>query len=50
MARQMDELGVHLFFAGEIGFVNADFDVGIVLNAVEHFESAPTACAFNGIG
>ena len=50
VAREADELGVHFLFLGKIAVVDADFDVGVALDAIEHFESAPAAGAFDGIG
>ena len=50
VARQADEFGVHVLFVGKITVMNADFNTGVALNAVEHFESAPAAGALDGIG
>jgi hypothetical protein len=48
VAREADEFGVHFLFLGKIAVMDADFDVGVALDAVEHFESAPSARAFDG--
>ena len=50
VAREADELGVHFLFLGKIAVVDADLDVGVVLDAVEHFKAAPAAGAFDGVG
>ena len=49
VARQADELGVHFLFLGKIAVVDADFDAGVALDAVEHFEAAAAAGALDGV-
>src|ERR1035437_6547010 len=48
--REVDELGVHVFFPGKIAVVDADFNFRAVLKAVEHFEAASSTRSFDGIG
>jgi len=43
VARQADQLGVHTLFIGKITVMDAHFDLRVVLQPVQHLESAPAA-------
>ena len=49
VARQANELGIHVLLIGKIAVVNANLDVLVALDAVEHFQAAPSAGALDGV-